>query len=85
MLKVESGLAGLRNAIFKNSYKYAGNGKAIDLVQIYYYTPDDIRPYKRAKYKTNYGWQYDTETSNNQDGYAGLYSHPVTKLSLCIE
>ncbi|WP_187117086.1 hypothetical protein [Candidatus Stoquefichus massiliensis] len=68
----------------KNSYKYAGNGKAIDLVQVYYYTPDDIRPYKKAKYKTNYGWQYDTETNNNQDGYAGVLGKNATKLYIEI-
>ena len=68
----------------KNSSKYAGNGKAIDLVQVYYYTPDDIRPYKKAKYKTNYGWQNDTETNNNQDGYAGVLGKNVTKLYIEI-
>lgn len=68
----------------KDINKYAGNGKAIDAIQIYYYTPNDIRPYKRAKYKTNYGWQYDTETKNNQDGYAGVFGKNVTKLYLEI-
>lgn len=68
----------------KDINKYAGNGKEIDAIQIYYYTPDDIRPYKRAKYKTNYGWQYDTETKNNQDGYAGVLGKNVTKLYLEI-
>ena len=69
----------------KDINKYAGNGKEIDAIQVYYYTPDDIRPYKRAKYKTNYGWQYDTETKNNQDGYAGVFGHFVTKLMISIE
>ena len=64
---------------------YAGNHKEIDAVQIYYYTPDNIRPYLRAKYKTNYGWQYDTETTSGQDGYAGMMSHPITKLMISIE
>ena len=50
----------------------AGNGEPIATVEVYYYTPDNIRPYKRAKYKVNdYEWQYDLETSNGQDGYAG--------------
>lgn len=69
----------------KDINKYAGNGKEIDAIQVYYYTPHDIRPYKRAKYKTNYGWQYDTETKNNQDGYAGVFGHVVTKLMISIE
>lgn len=63
---------------------YAGNGKEIDAIQIYYYTPDSIRPYLRAKYKTNYGWQYDTETTGNQDGYAGVFGKNVTKLYIEI-
>lgn len=65
---------------------YAGNGKPIDVIQIYYSTPDNIRPYKKAKYKVNnYGWQYDTETKNGQDGYAGLFGKNVTKLQIEIE
>lgn len=67
-------------------YGYAGNGKPIDAIQIYYYTPDSIRPYKKAKYKVNnYGWQYDTETKNGQDGYAGVIGVVVTKLKATIE
>ena len=60
---------------------YAGNGKKIDCIQIYYNTPDDIRPYKKAKYKVNgYSWQYDTETGNGQDGFAGNYGYTMKKL-----
>lgn len=65
---------------------YAGNGNPIDAIQIYYSTPSDIRPYKKAKYKVNsYSWQYDTETKNRQDGYAGLFGKNVTKLQITIE
>ncbi len=32
---------------------YAGNGRVIDAVQVYYNTPDSIRPYKRAKYRVS--------------------------------
>lgn len=64
----------------------AGNGKPIDAIQVYYNTPNNIRPYKKAKYKVNnYGWQYDTETNNNQDGYGGLFGRNVTKLQIVIE
>lgn len=67
-------------------YGYAGNGKPIDAIQIYYYTPNDIRPYKKATYKVNnYGWQHDTDTNNNQDGYAGVMGVTVTKLKVSIE
>lgn len=65
---------------------YAGNGKVIDAIEVYYYTPDDIRPYKKAKYKiNNYPWQYDDERGNGQDGYAGLLGVPATKFQIVIE
>ena len=65
---------------------YAGNGKPIDAIQIYYYTPSDVRPYKKAKYKVNnYDWQYDTETTNNQDGFGGVFGKNITKLQIEIK
>lgn len=72
---------------------YAGNGLPIDAIQIYYYTPDDIRPYKKAAYRVmgvgreNYwDWQFDTETTNGQDGYAGtLYGIPLVRLQCEIK
>lgn len=64
----------------------AGNGEPIATVEVYYYTPDSIRPYKKAKYKVNdYDWQYDTETSNGQDGYAGIKGVIATKFEIVIE
>lgn len=72
---------------------YAGNNKPIDAIQVYYYTPDDIRPYKRAKYRVMalgrneyWGWQYDDETKGGQDGYAGaLFGTPLVRLQAIIE
>ena len=65
---------------------YAGNDKPIDAVQVYYYTPDDVRPYKKAKYKVNnYDWQHDDETMNGQDGWAGLFGVVATKFQIVIE
>ena len=65
---------------------YAGNGKVIDAIEVYYYTPDDIRPYKKAKYKiNNYPWQYDDERGNGQDGYAGVIGVPANKFQMIIE
>lgn len=65
---------------------WAGNGEAISLVEVYYYTPNNIRPYKKAKYKVNnYPWQYDNEKTNGQDGFAGVYGVPVTKFQIVIE
>lgn len=65
---------------------YAGAYKVIDAIEVYYYTPDSIRPYRRAKYKVNnYEWQHDNETTNGQDGYAGVFGVPITELRLMIE
>lgn len=65
---------------------YAGNGTPIDRIEVYYYTPDDIRPYKKAKYRiNNYPWQYDNEKTNGQDGYAGARGVNVTKFQIVIE
>ena len=71
-----------------NDYKngFAGEGKVIDAIEIYFFTPGDIRPYKRAKYMVNaYSWQYDNEKGQGQDGYAGVLGVPITELRLCIE
>lgn len=60
---------------------FAGNGQVIDAIQIYYNTPDDIRPYKYAKYKCNsYDWQVDTQTGGGQDGYAGSFGYSIKKI-----
>ena len=65
---------------------YAGNGKPIDAIQVYYYTPNDIRPYKKAVYKVNnYDWQNDIDTSNGQDGYAGAFGVNATKIQISIK
>lgn len=65
---------------------YAGDGRVIDAVEVYYFTPSDIRPYKRAKYKINdYDWQYDNEKTNRQDGYAGVFGVDATKFQIVIE
>lgn len=66
---------------------FGGDGKnIIDAVEVYYYTPNDIRPYKKAKYKVNsYDWQYDNEKGNGQDGYAGIIGTDITKFQIVIE
>ena len=70
---------------------YAGAGKEIDAIQVYYYTPNSIRPYKRAKYRVApvkddyYSWQYDTETTDEQDGYAGKYGESIDRFQIVIE
>lgn len=65
---------------------WAGNNLAIDLIEAYYYTPSNIRPFKKAKYRVNnYSWQYDNETKNGQDSYAGILGKNITKFQITIE
>lgn len=66
---------------------FAGDGvNAIDCVECYYYTPNDIRPFKKAKYKVNnYPYQHDNEKGNGMDGYAGVYGVNATKFQITIE
>lgn len=65
---------------------WAGNNKPIDCIRIYYNTPNDIRPYRKAKYKVNnYSWQYDNEKEKNGDDFAGVYGVNATKIQITIE
>ena len=74
---------------------YAGNGKPIDAIEIYYITPNDLRnagKVYRAKYKVSpintsacYDWQYDTDTDNGQDGYAGAFGVAMDKIFVGLE
>lgn len=72
---------------------YAGNGRPIDAVRFYYETPQDIVNacgYKKAQYRVSpaggnyYSWQYDNETGNGQDGYAGLFGKAIDRLQITI-
>ena len=72
---------------------YAGNGKAIDAVQVYYSTPSDVvysLGYYKAKYVVSplkngfYSYQYDTETGNGQDGYAGSYGKTIDRFQILL-
>jgi N-acetylmuramoyl-L-alanine amidase CwlA len=70
---------------------YAGNGKAIDAIQVYYNTPSSIASkygYQKAQYRVSplngdyYSWQYDDETANGQDGYAGCFGKAIDRFQL---
>lgn len=70
---------------------YAGNGKVIDLIEVYYYTPSDVvksTGYLRAKYRVSplngnyYDYQFDNETTNGQDGYAGDNGKAIDRLQI---
>ena len=71
---------------------YAGNGQVIDAIEVYYYTPEDVAQkygYQKAQYRISplngayYDWQYDNETGNGQDGYAGCFGVAMDRLQLC--
>ena len=70
---------------------YAGNGKIIDAVRVYYNTPADYANkygYQKAQYRVSpinsnyYAWQYDNETGNGQDGYAGVFGVAIDRFQL---
>lgn len=65
---------------------YAGDGKIIDAIRIYYNTPDDIRPFKKIKYRVNnMPWMYDNEPDVNGDTFAGMMGQNITKLEMYIK
>ena len=70
---------------------YAGNGQIIDAIEVYYSTPADIvnkYGYQKAQYRISpvngnyYSWQYDNETGNGQDGYAGYFGVAMDRFQL---
>lgn len=70
---------------------YAGNGKVIDAIEVYYNTPSDIvseHGYQKAQYRVSpingnyWPWQYDNETKNDQDGYAGTFGVAIDRFQL---
>ena len=70
---------------------YAGNGKVIDAVRVYYNTPSDYASkygYQKAQYRVSpvnanyYAWQYDNETGGGQDGYAGAFGKAIDRFQL---
>ncbi len=70
---------------------FAGNGKQIDAVEIYYNTPSDIRPFKKAYYRVSavgaknyYSEQADNETAGGADGYAGVFGKAIDRLQIRI-
>lgn len=65
---------------------FAGDGvNAIDCVECYYYTPNDIRPYQYAYYKVNdYPYQKDLIKGNGFDGFGGVRGVPMTKFQIYI-
>lgn len=65
---------------------WAGNNLAIDLIEVYYYTPDNIRPYKKIYYRVdNLPWQTDNDKNSQMDGYAGIMGKNITKLEMYVK
>ena len=74
---------------------YAGNGKVIDAVRMYYDTPLELVQsggWRKVKYRVSpigtgeyYGYQLDDEKTNGMDGYAGVFGKPIDKLQAIIE
>ncbi len=83
-------VTGFNHKDYKNGYAGNGNpaekGNAIDGVKMYYRTPSDVAN-KYGYYKVAYrvhllggkwlAWQYDKETTNGQDGYAGIIGKTI--------
>lgn len=72
---------------------YAGNGRPIDAIEVYYNTPDPVVSkygWLKAKYRVApignyyYPWQYDNETSSGQDGYAGCFGRKIDWLQITM-
>ncbi len=68
-----------------------GDGSPIQAIELYYHTPDGYL-YKKAVYCASdmnheifYPAQYDNETGNGQDGYAGVKGVAVDKFQAWIE
>ena len=64
---------------------WAGNGEPIALVEAYYFTPSNVRPYQYAYYKVNnYPYQKDFIKGNGFDGFGGVRGVPMTKFQIYI-
>ena len=68
---------------------YAGNGKEIDAIEVYYFTPKG-KAVRKAKYRVSplkggyWPWQYDDEKTGGQDGYAGAFGRSMDRLQIVI-
>ena len=74
---------------------YAGNGKPIDAIEVYYTTPASLKSSLgyclRAKYRVwNTGaakwldYQYDNEKDSKQDGYAGELGKTIERVQITL-
>ncbi|MDD3239758.1 MAG: GH25 family lysozyme [Lachnospira sp.] len=85
-----------RNTNINDYYNgYAGNGRGIDAVELYYHTESDIAGqsgYKYAIYRVQpqdawgyFAEQRDASTKDGMDGYAGSFSRVIDRLQIRID
>ena len=76
-----------------NNNGYAGNGKPIDAIEVYYTTPAALKSSLgyclRAKYRVYngskwYDYQYDNEKTGGQDGYAGIFGKTIERVQITL-
>ena len=79
--------------ILDSNNGYAGNGKVIDAIEIYYTTPaalkNSLGHCLRAKYRVYngskwYDYQYDNEKTGGQDGYAGEIGKNIYRVQVTL-
>lgn len=70
---------------------FAGDGSPIDAIRVYYETPEDYAAqhgYQKAQYRVSLvrgaylPWQFDTETTKGQDGYAGAIGKAIERFQI---
>lgn len=63
---------------------YAGNGKPIDCVQVVLSNAgNQVAQYRVSPMRKNYySWQYNIQTGNGQDGYAGSYGVAIDRFQV---
>ena len=76
------------------NYGFAGDDTPMATLTVYYTTPQDVinsMGYLRAKYRVHVlggdwlDWQFDNETGNGQDGYAGIPGVAIDGLQITLE
>lgn len=68
---------------YKNGWAGTSSGKAIDAVQVEITGAGERAQYRVSPLKRGYySWQYNLETSNGQDGYAGAFGVPIDRFQL---
>ena len=68
-----------------NNNGYAGSHKQIDAIRVEYTQGGHKAKYRVATVNKNFWpYQYNSETGNGQDGYAGTFGQPIIKFELEI-